>query len=67
MTEGCSVLTEQPSVIKAHRILLGIGGFAYVICHKTNNIGKCRQYLAGLFHARKSNIERMNERLPNGD
>lgn len=37
------------------------------ICHRTDNIGKCGQYLAGLFHDCKSNIERMTERLPDGD
>lgn len=37
------------------------------VCHKTNNIGKCGQYLAGLFHDCKSNIERMAERVPDSD
>lgn len=37
------------------------------VCHKTDNIGKCGQYLAGLFHDCKSNIERMAERVPDSD
>lgn len=37
------------------------------VCHRTNNIGKCGQYLAGLFHGCKSNIERMTERVPDSD
>lgn len=37
------------------------------LCHKTNNIAKCRQYLAGLLHDCKSNIERMAERVPDSD
>lgn len=37
------------------------------VCHKTNNVGKCRQYLEGLFHDCKSNIERMAERVPDSD
>lgn len=37
------------------------------VCHKTDNIEKCGQYLAGLFHDCKRNIERMVERVPQSD
>lgn len=37
------------------------------VCHRTDNVGKCGQYLAGLFHDCKSNIERMTERVPESD
>jgi SRSO17 transposase len=37
------------------------------VCHKRDNIVKCGQYLAGLFHECKSNIERMTERVPSSD
>jgi len=34
------------------------------ICHRTNNLSKCEQFLSGLLHDCKSNIERMSERIP---
>jgi len=34
------------------------------ICHRTNNLFKCEQFIHGLFHDCKSNIERMTERIP---
>lgn len=37
------------------------------ICHKTDNLEKCEQYLSGLLHECKSNIERMVERIPESD
>ena len=37
------------------------------ICHKTNNIVKCGQFISGLLHECKSNIERMVERVPESD
>ena len=36
-------------------------------CYKTDNIIKCGQFLSGLLHECKSNIERMTERIPNSD
>lgn len=37
------------------------------VCHKTDNISKCEQFLTGLLHECKSNIERMAERIPESD
>jgi SRSO17 transposase len=37
------------------------------VCHKTNSITQCGQYLSGLLHECKSNIERMVERIPGSD
>jgi SRSO17 transposase len=37
------------------------------ICHRTDNLEKCEQYLSGLLHECKSNIERMVERVPESD
>lgn len=37
------------------------------VCHKTNNIVKCGQFISGLLHECKSNIERMVERIPESD
>ena len=37
------------------------------LCHKTNNIVKCGQFISGLLHECKSNIERMVERVPESD
>lgn len=37
------------------------------ICHRRNNIVKCGQYLSGLLHECKSNIERMSERIFGSD
>lgn len=37
------------------------------MCHKTNSITQCGQYLSGLLHECKSNIERMVERIPGSD
>jgi len=37
------------------------------VCHRTDNIGKCGQFLSGLLHECKSNIERMVERIPESD
>ena len=37
------------------------------ICHRTNNLYKCEQFLYGLFHDCKSNIERMIERIPDSN
>ncbi len=37
------------------------------VCHKTNNIVKCGQFISGLLHECKSNIERMVERVPESD
>lgn len=37
------------------------------VCHKTDNISKCGQFLSGLLHECKSNIERMVERVPDSD
>ena len=36
-------------------------------CHRTDNIEKCEQYVSGLLHECKSNIERMVERVPGSD
>ena len=36
-------------------------------CHRTDNIAKCEQYVSGLLHECKSNIERMVERVPGSD
>lgn len=36
-------------------------------CYKTDNIAKCGQFLSGLLHDCKSNIERMAERIPDSD
>lgn len=36
-------------------------------CYKTDNIAKCGQFLSGLLHDYKSNIERMVERMPDSD
>ena len=37
------------------------------VCHRTNIISQCEQYLSGLLHECKSNIERMVERIPGSD
>ena len=37
------------------------------VCHKTDNIVKCGQFLSGLLHECKSNVERMVERIPESD
>ena len=37
------------------------------VCHTANNIHKCGQFLSGLLHECKSNIERMVERIPDSD
>lgn len=37
------------------------------VCHRTNIISSCSQYLSGLLHECKSNIERMVERIPGSD
>jgi len=37
------------------------------VCHKTDNIRQCGQFLSGLLHECKSNIERMVERIPESD
>ena len=37
------------------------------VCHKTDSITKCGQFLRGLLHECKSNIERMVERIPESD
>lgn len=37
------------------------------VCHRRNIIGQCEQYLSGLLHECKSNIERMVERIPGSD
>jgi SRSO17 transposase len=34
------------------------------ICHRTNNLFKCEQFIYGLFDDCKSNIERITERIP---
>lgn len=39
----------------------------FFICHTTNNLSKCSQFLSGLLHECKSNIERMVERVPNSN
>ena len=33
------------------------------VCHKTDNISKCEQFISGLMHESKSNIERIAERV----
>jgi SRSO17 transposase len=33
------------------------------VCHKTDNISKCEQFISGLMHECKSNIERIAERV----
>jgi len=43
------------------------GFYKLFTCHRTNNIDKCEQYLKGLLHECKSNIERMVERIPESD
>lgn len=37
------------------------------VCHRTDNTPKCCQFLQGLLHDCKSNIERMVERIPQSD
>ena len=37
------------------------------VCHRTDNLPKCEQFLTGLLHDCKSNIERMTERVPKSD
>ena len=37
------------------------------ICHTTDNLSKCGQFLSGLLHECKSNIERMVERVPDSN
>jgi len=37
------------------------------VCHRSDNLEKCEQYLSGLLHECKSNIERMVERVPASD
>lgn len=37
------------------------------VCHTTDNLPKCQQFIAGLLHECKSNVERMAERIPNSD
>ena len=37
------------------------------VCHRTDNLEKCEQYLSGLLHECKSNLERMVERVPESD
>lgn len=37
------------------------------VCHRTDNISKCGQFLSGLLHECKSNIERMVERVVGSD
>jgi SRSO17 transposase len=37
------------------------------VCHKTDNISKCGQFISGLLHECKSNIERMAERVVGSD
>ncbi len=37
------------------------------VCHRTDNLDKCEQYLSGLLHECKSNLERMVERVPGSD
>ena len=39
----------------------------FFICHTTDNIVKCKQFISGLLHECKSNIERMVERIPESD
>ena len=50
---------------KINQYLKGFCGL--FICHRTDNIDKCEQYLSGLLHECKSNIERMVERVPESD
>jgi SRSO17 transposase len=45
--------------------LKGFG--AVFLCYRTNNVSKCGQFLSGLLHDCKSNIERMAERIPESD
>ena len=37
------------------------------VCHKADNLPKCEQFLPGLLHDCKSNIERTAERIPKSD
>ena len=37
------------------------------VCHKTDNISKCEQFISGLLHECKSNIERIAERVLGSD
>ena len=37
------------------------------VCHTTDNLPKCEQFLSGLLHECKSNIERMAECIPESD
>jgi SRSO17 transposase len=37
------------------------------VCHRTDNIRKCGQFVSGLLHECKSNLERMVERVPESD
>ena len=37
------------------------------VCHKTDNISKCGQFISGLLHECKSNIERITERVFGSD
>lgn len=43
------------------------GFSSHFICHTTNNLSKCGQFLCGLLHECKSNIERMVERVPDSN
>jgi hypothetical protein len=45
---------------KINDYLKGFGGL--FICHKTDNTTRCGQFLSGLLHECKSNIERMCRR-----
>jgi hypothetical protein len=36
-------------------------------CGRKNSTSRCEQYLKGLFHECKSNVERMQERIPGSD
>lgn len=50
---------------KISEYLKGFG--ALFVCHRTDNINKCGQFLSGLLHECKSNIERMVERVVGSD
>lgn len=50
---------------KINEYLQGYGRL--FVCHRTDNLNKCEQYLSGLLHECKSNLERMVERVPESD
>lgn len=50
---------------KINDYLKGFGNM--FVCHKTDNISKCEQFISGLLHSCKSNIERISEHVFGSD